>query len=231
MISKSARHFLSRLRHHFLSRTWHRWHQLARAFKDSIFFVPNELAECPFTRYASYRQLESWLAINLPSLDRSFKVIEFGDSNNTIKNFFQKANYEIAANFPDVDIQNLTSYSDESYDAVVIDNILEHIPRPELAMDEIWRILKKNGFCICITPFLIKVHFFPGDYCRYTEQGLRQLFRRFREIEINGWGNRFTVETTLYHGWLTAKNTKRLLRVALWNEPDWPLHYLTIAIK
>ncbi len=227
----ALRHFLSRLTHHFLSRTWHRWHQLVRAFKDSIFFAPNELAECLFTRYVNYRQLERWLAINFPSLDRSFKVIEFGGSNSAIKNILKKTSYEVAANFPDVDIQNLAPYLDENYDAVVIDNVLEHVPRPDLAVDEIWRVLKKDGLCICITPFLIQVHFVPGDYFRYTEAGLRQLFRKFRKIEINGWGNRFTVETTLYHGWLTAKNTKRFFRVALWNEPDWPLHYLTIATK
>ncbi len=227
----SVRHFLSRLSHHFLSKTWYRWGQNLRAFKESVFFNPKELAEQGFSRYINYRKLERWLAINLPSLDRTFKVIEFGDSTDAIKNFFYKADYEIAANFPEVDLQDLKQYSDESYNAVVIDNVLEHIPRPDLAVDEIWRILKKGGFCICITPFLIKVHNFPGDYFRFTEQGLREIFAKYSNIEVKGWGNRFTVETTLYHGWLTAKNTKKLLRVALWNEPDWPLHYLTIAIK
>ena len=204
---------------------------MAKVIKDSLFFNPQTLAGYQFLRYFHYQEIERWISNHFPHTDKSVKVIEFGGSNGVIKSFLGNASYEVAPNFPELDVQNLERFDDEKYHIAVIDNVLEHVSEPNRAIDEIWRILKIDGVCICTTPFLIRIHPTPSDYYRYTEEGLKHLFRKFRKIEISGWGNRFTLETTLYHGWLSSRDTKLLFRVALWNESDWPLLFLTIATK
>ena len=202
-----------------------------RAAFASIWFQPSELANCQFLRYVHYREIQNWVTQRRSNGWNIEKGIEFGGTNGLIRGLFADIDYEAASNWPQTDIQNLVSYDNNSYDVVVIDNVLEHVPSPEMAIQELWRILRPRGACICTTPFLIKIHADPGDYWRFTEQGLRVLFRRFQEVHISGWGNRYTLKTISKYGWLSARNTKRLWKVALWNEGEWPISYLTVAIK
>lgn len=49
------------------------------------------------------------------------------------------------------DMQNL-SYQDESFDLVFHLEVLEHVPDYTRAMEEIYRVLKKNGRCVFMCP-------------------------------------------------------------------------------
>jgi SAM-dependent methyltransferase len=201
-----------------------------RALLASLRFDPEELRDAQFLRYALYRCLREELRARLGSLP-SPRVLELGGSNGTISAMLPRARYEVAPNWPEVDVQDLSAFAAGAYDAVVLDNILEHVQQPERAVLEVHRILRGGGLCICLTPFLIRVHDYPGDYWRFTDAGLRELFKAYDEVNVTPWGNRFTLKTILRHGWLSARNTKRLLKVALWNDPDWPIEYLTLATK
>jgi len=198
------------------------------AARAAASFDPGFLAEHQFLRYVHYREL----AARIPQLlrDRAKpRVIEFGGSNGAIKQMFLGADYEVAPNYPDVDVQDLSSYATDSYDVAVVDQVLEHVAAPWRAVSELRRILKKDGFCLATTPFLVRVHGYPNDYHRFTSTGLERLFDGFSNVEVDGWGNRYTLEVIHRYGWLSARNTKRLLHVALWNEPEWPIDFLTIA--
>jgi SAM-dependent methyltransferase len=203
----------------------------ARALLASVRFEPGQLRQQQFLRYALYERLRVQLTARLPPGGRELRVLELGGSNGVVALMLPHVRYEVAPNWPEVDVQDLAAYAAGAYDAVVIDNVLEHVPRPERAVEEIRRILRDGGLCICLTPFMVRVHDYPGDYWRFTEAGLRHLFERYAGVEVEGWGNRFTLRTTLRHGWLSARNTRRLLKVALWNDPDWPIEYLTLAVK
>jgi SAM-dependent methyltransferase len=205
-------------------------HRLLAIF-SSLRFRPGECGSQDFVRYTHYQELKKWLPEHFPPDGSKPRFIEFGGSNNVIRGFLPGADYEIAPNWPDVDVQNLTGYSDESYDAVVLDNILEHVPDPFKAVAELRRILKPGGVCISATPFIIRIHEVPHDYWRFTHDGLKLLFRDFSSVDVFAWGNRVTVETTLWWGWLDCKRTKRWMRAALWNEEHWPIQYLTRAYK
>lgn len=202
-----------------------------RAIRNSFGFDPGEFHSQQFIRFAYYMELKRWASGMFSSSPSRLSVIEFGGSNKTIERIFTGANYVIAPNWPEVDIQDLKQYESESFDIVVLDQILEHVPKPQNAVAEIRRVLRKGGTCICATPFLVKIHGSYGDYWRYTELGLKTMFSEFSTVEVSSWGNRFTLETTIRHGWLDCGATKRKLRVALWNEPTWPIVYLTKAIK
>lgn len=74
---------------------------------------------------------------------------------------------------------------DGSIDLVIIQAVLEHVLVPQRVVDEIWRVLAKDGLVYAETPFLQHVHEGPYDFTRFTESGHRYLFRRFA-IEKSG---------------------------------------------
>jgi SAM-dependent methyltransferase len=73
--------------------------------------------------------------------------------------------------------------ADGAVDAVVIQAVLEHVLRPEMVVQEIWRVLRPGGLVYAETPFLQQVHEGPYDFTRFTESGHRYLFRRFEMVE------------------------------------------------
>lgn len=50
-------------------------------------------------------------------------------------------------------------YSDNSFDVVFADNVLEHLVNPKQVFDEIYRVLKPGGFFLCKTPN--QYHYMP----------------------------------------------------------------------
>jgi SAM-dependent methyltransferase len=86
-------------------------------------------------------------------------------------------------------------FADQSFDAVVAIAVYEHLAQPWIVTAEVERILKPGGTFYMEVPFLQPYHADPGDYYRYTIQGLRSMFRNFQEHEVgvcNGPGSMLT---------------------------------------
>ena len=69
-----------------------------------------------------------------------------------------------------------------AFDVVVCTEVLEHLPEPQRAVDEMHRVLGPGGTLLLTTRFLFPIHDAPQDYFRFTKYGLRHLLRAF-EIE------------------------------------------------
>jgi SAM-dependent methyltransferase len=80
----------------------------------------------------------------------------------------------------------------ETFDAVVIQAVLEHVLNPADVVAEIWRVLKPAGLVYAETPFLQAVHEGPYDFQRFTESGHRWLFRKFDLIRSGVVGGPMT---------------------------------------
>lgn len=63
-------------------------------------------------------------------------------------------------------------FSDNEIDAIVCDQVLEHLDNLPNALGEINRVLKMGGLVYIAVPFVAGYHSSPGDYYRFTEDGL-----------------------------------------------------------
>ncbi len=71
-----------------------------------------------------------------------------------------------------------------AFDRVLCTEVLEHLPEPQRAVDEMHRVLKPGGTLLLTTRFLFPLHDAPHDYFRYTKYGLRHLLRRFEIVTL-----------------------------------------------
>ncbi|MFX1311069.1 MAG: methyltransferase domain-containing protein [Promethearchaeota archaeon] len=102
--------------------------------------------------------------------------------------------------FFECDIQKKTQFKDKSFDLIFALDVLEHIENPNLALDELFRILKQNGLIFISVPTeskLIKI--------------FRKLYNKFKLIELNPhWNGKIKSEEEFYQ---CLKNKKiKILR-------------------
>ena len=64
---------------------------------------------------------------------------------------------------------------DQSFDAAILTQVLEHVPDPAAVLREIARLLKPGGDLFLTAPLAWEMHELPYDYFRYTDPGLRSL--------------------------------------------------------
>lgn len=83
------------------------------------------------------------------------------------------------------DIQKLPLKS-ESVDGIICNSVLEHVFEPQIAVREIYRILKPGGCGFFHVPFLCPYHgSSEGKDCyRFTKDGLFYMFRDFEYMKI-----------------------------------------------
>jgi SAM-dependent methyltransferase len=76
-------------------------------------------------------------------------------------------------------------FQDRSFDTVMLLDVLEHVPDPELALNEASRVLRSGGRLLLTIPFAYPLHDQPHDYQRLTEHGLaRRIQQAGLQIEL-----------------------------------------------
>jgi len=71
------------------------------------------------------------------------------------------------------------------YEIVVCTEVLEHTRQPFDAVNSIYGMLKTGGLAFISTPFNFRIHGPLPDCWRFTEHGLRELFKDFNILEFN----------------------------------------------
>jgi SAM-dependent methyltransferase len=74
-----------------------------------------------------------------------------------------------------MDLNKPLSLESNSFDTVLLTDVLEHIYKPAELLSEVARVLKPLGHVIIGVPFLYWLHEEPFDFYRYTEHSLRQM--------------------------------------------------------
>lgn len=117
------------------------------------------------------------------------RVLDAGAGQGRFEEEFAHTQYvgvDLAVGDIDWDYTGLDAISDlvklpfgqETFDVVVLTQVLEHVPEPFLVLQEITRLLKPKGRLLLSVPQSWHQHQKPHDYFRYTSFGLRYLFEK-----------------------------------------------------
>lgn len=74
-------------------------------------------------------------------------------------------------------------FRDGTFDAVILQAVLEHVLDPVRVVAEAHRVLDETGLVFAETPFMQQVHLGAYDFTRFTRLGHRWLFRHFTDLD------------------------------------------------
>lgn len=115
---------------------------------------------------------------------------------------------------PDV-VADITNYNphipDESFDALMCTEVLEHVVDPFAAIRELRRIVKTGGHILFTTPLNARIHGPAPDCWRFTEFGLKVLFRDFDIVYFNKLNTPNRNLFPLHYGAIVKKSSSSFL--------------------
>lgn len=79
-------------------------------------------------------------------------------------------------------------FPDNTFGLVLSQAVIEHVTRPEVYVDEVFRVLKPGGMFYAEVAFMQPVHMAPDHYFNVTPYGLSWLCRRFEIIDTGTVG-------------------------------------------
>ena len=108
-------------------------------------------------------------------------------------------------------------FENEKFECILCTEVLKHLHSPHIGVKEMYRVLKPGGKLILSTRFNFPIHDAPGDYFRYTEFGLRHLFKEWKIESLQAETTNFETFALLLQrlGFHYRKEERNILAVAL----------------
>ncbi len=79
-------------------------------------------------------------------------------------------------------------FGDNSFDLILSQAVLEHVPDPQRAVDELHRVLKPGGTMYVEIAFTQPLHAVPSHYFNVTPFGAEHLFRAWKSANVSWFG-------------------------------------------
>ena len=137
--------------------------------------------------------------VDILSLKDYGNVLDFGAGSSPYKSYIKYTNYTTAdiahnKNFKiDVIIEpdKKIPLSDESYDLIILTDVIAHVPDYRNTLNECYRLLKKGGELVISTPFIYRENETPNDMVRFTSFGLKHALEvnNYESIIVSKIGN------------------------------------------
>lgn len=105
-------------------------------------------------------------------------------------------------------------FADQTFDAVVMQAVINALADPSKAIAEIHRVLRTGGLVYVEAPFMQQVCEGSFDYYRFSHLGLRRLFRNFEELASGAQGGPGMAAALAYQHFLLSLAPNRALRAA-----------------
>ncbi len=166
-------------------------------------YIPSRQKNWKAEGYVTYRRLWLDACLNAFSNKMYGVVIDLAGKRENKRGSFQPPEKQaLAWWYINLDLNTTpnifadvtqTPLQAESVDCILCTEVLEHLPDPQACVDEIYRLLRADGLVFVSTPFFYPIHADPYDFQRFTEDGLRYLFREFKSVEIFRMGGYFGV--------------------------------------
>lgn len=102
-------------------------------------------------------------------------------------------------------------FTNESYDSIILNEVIEHVFNPDELLQEIRRIMKPEATMMITLPFVWDEHEQPYDYARYSSFGIKHLLQKngFKVEVLEKSCPNFGVIFQLVNGYI-YKITKKL---------------------
>ncbi|MEM3192378.1 MAG: class I SAM-dependent methyltransferase [Candidatus Parvarchaeota archaeon] len=113
---------------------------------------------CEKITLSPYTELEFKLAESLKRANKEFEEV------NIVKD----------------DAEKLASFDDESFDQILVIDVLEHVTNLDRALEQIYRVLRKNGIVIISVP----THYYPTFFGQKFDMEIGHL-RHFSTTELS----------------------------------------------
>lgn len=88
--------------------------------------------------------------------------------------------------FPNVHVRALGErlpFRNDSFRAVICDQVLEHVASPAAVIREMDRVLKPGGVMYLGVPFVFPLHPSPKDYSRWSVEGIKSMLPAYEFVE------------------------------------------------
>lgn len=113
------------------------------------------------------------------------RLLDSGCGNQPFRTWYEPHVSEVvcldAAPLPGVQVVGFADtlpFADQSFDTVLLTEVLEHVGDLEAAVSELHRVLRPGGHALVTVPFLYPTHEAPYDFRRLTHFGLRAVLER-----------------------------------------------------
>ena len=122
--------------------------------------------------------IDNFFLESVKALSPERLVLDIGGKKKNKRGTFNIENYSIKvlyANITPKDVPDVLTdahhlpFKNQSFDAVICAEVLEHVREPVVVMKEVYRVLNGEGVFLATVPFLVAFHADPWDYGRYTE--------------------------------------------------------------
>ena len=103
-------------------------------------------------------------------------------------------------------------FNNNEFDSIVTNQVFEHVFNPDSFLNEINRVLKKNGILLLTVPFVWDEHEQPYDFARYSSFGIKSVLEKngFEIIDQRKTVTNFGVIIQLINGYIykmTVRNS------------------------
>jgi SAM-dependent methyltransferase len=173
-----------------------RWHCPRDGYEVPLYEGKPVFTEMPKTAHV-YAKVErgpnqgtAWRRANwkflqeqVSGLDANALILDVGAGHGDFARIFAGRNYFAVdiIPYPEVDLAcdlgACIPFKENSFDALVLMNVLEHVYHYHKLLDALYYLLKPGGSLILTVPFMIKIHQAPFDFQRYTHYSLEQMAR------------------------------------------------------
>lgn len=92
-------------------------------------------------------------------------------------------------------------FEDNTFSLVKNIALLEHLEGSEVAVREMYRVVKPGGYVYTVMPFMLHFHAYPNDFRRFTREGLKRLFSQFEVFDVGVRIGPGSTITTLCADW------------------------------
>ena len=122
--------------------------------------------------------VDEFYARHVATLARGSRVLDLGGHANDKRGYFDIGDHELDVVYANIstakgtDVQALAEevpFANDSFDAVICAELLEHVRDPRRVLSEAHRVLRNGGTLLMSAPFLFHIHADPEDYGRYTD--------------------------------------------------------------